>query len=153
MKLSLFMMPLHQKEKPYPQQLAEDAEAFIYADQLGYAEAWCGEHFSTSTELITSPLLFFASLIARTRQSKFATGVACLPQYHPAIYAGEAMNEDELSPRSTGLRHLRPRRALTLRPPRGGRRRGGVPDLGRGELHHRRDPERLRREALSELAG
>ncbi|MBV9244469.1 MAG: LLM class flavin-dependent oxidoreductase [Methylobacteriaceae bacterium] len=97
MKLSLFMMPLHNKEKPFAQQLAEDAEAFLLADELGYHEAWCGEHYSSSTEAISSPLMFFASLIPRTRQITFCTGVACLPQYHPAIYAGHAALFDHLS--------------------------------------------------------
>jgi alkanesulfonate monooxygenase SsuD/methylene tetrahydromethanopterin reductase-like flavin-dependent oxidoreductase (luciferase family) len=97
MKVSLFMMPLHAKEKPFSQQLSEDAEAFLLADLLGYHEAWCGEHYSSQTEAISSPLMFFASLLPRTKQIKFCTGVACLPQYHPAVYAGHAALFDHLS--------------------------------------------------------
>lgn len=97
MDLSLFMMPLHDLAKPYQQQLREDIEAFVLADELGYAEAWCGEHYSSSTEPITSPMMFFANLIGRTKQIKFATGVTCLPQYHPAQVAGQAAMFDHLS--------------------------------------------------------
>jgi alkanesulfonate monooxygenase SsuD/methylene tetrahydromethanopterin reductase-like flavin-dependent oxidoreductase (luciferase family) len=97
MKLSYFMMPLHSTQKPYPQQLAEDAEAILLADELGFAEAWCGEHFSSSAELITSPLMFFASLLSQAKKITFATGVACLPHYHPAVYAGHAAMFDHLS--------------------------------------------------------
>lgn len=97
MELSLFMMPLHAKEKPFAEQLAEDAEAVLLADRLGFKEAWCGEHYSSQTEAISSPLMFFASLIPQTRQITFCTGVACLPQYHPAHYAGHAALFDHLS--------------------------------------------------------
>jgi alkanesulfonate monooxygenase SsuD/methylene tetrahydromethanopterin reductase-like flavin-dependent oxidoreductase (luciferase family) len=97
MKLSYFMMPLHDIAKPYAQQLAEDADAVLLADELGFSEAWCGEHFSSGAELITSPLMFFASLLPRTRNLTFATGVACLPHHHPAVYAGHAAMFDHLS--------------------------------------------------------
>ncbi|MGH8597934.1 MAG: LLM class flavin-dependent oxidoreductase, partial [Gammaproteobacteria bacterium] len=72
-------------------------EAVVYADELGYTEAWVGEHYSAAVEQITSPLLFHANLIARTKQIKFATGVICLPQYHPAAVAGQAAMFDHLS--------------------------------------------------------
>jgi alkanesulfonate monooxygenase SsuD/methylene tetrahydromethanopterin reductase-like flavin-dependent oxidoreductase (luciferase family) len=96
-KLSLFMMPLHNPAKPFHQALTEDTEAFLLADELGYHEGWCGEHFSCSTEAIASPLMFFSNIVHRTKQIRFCTGVACLPQYHPAIYAGHASLFDHLS--------------------------------------------------------
>ena len=97
MKLGYFMMPLHHIDSDYHQTLEEDMEAIIQADQLGYTEAWIGEHYSSAVEQITSPLMFHANLIARTTQIKFATGVMCLPQYHPAVSAGQAAMFDHLS--------------------------------------------------------
>lgn len=97
MNLGYFMMPLHHIDRDYHQTLEEDAEAVIYADQLGYSEAWIGEHYSSAVEQITSPLMFHASLISRTKQIKLATGVMCLPQYHPAMSAGQAAMFDHLS--------------------------------------------------------
>ena len=97
MKLGYFMMPLHHIDSDYHQTLAEDIEAVVYCDELGYSEAWVGEHYSSAVEQITSPLMFHANLIARTRQIKFATGVMCLPQYHPAVIAGQAAMFDHLS--------------------------------------------------------
>ena len=97
MKLGYFMMPLHDPKKDYHQALAEDTDAIILADQLGFEEAWVGEHFTSAAEPITSPLLFMATLIAKTRQIKFGTGVLCLPQYHPAVVAGYAAMFDHLS--------------------------------------------------------
>jgi alkanesulfonate monooxygenase SsuD/methylene tetrahydromethanopterin reductase-like flavin-dependent oxidoreductase (luciferase family) len=97
MKLGYFMMPLHHIDRDYHETLEEDMEAIIYADELGYTEAWVGEHYSSAVEQITSPLMFHANLISRTQQIKLATGVMCLPQYHPAVSAGQAAMFDHLS--------------------------------------------------------
>lgn len=97
MRLGYFMMPLHHADSDYHHTLQEDIEAVVLADELGYTEAWCGEHYSAAVEQITSPMLFHANLIARTQQIKFATGVICLPQYHPAVVAGQAAMFDHLS--------------------------------------------------------
>ena len=97
MKLGYFMMPLHHIDRDYHETLQEDMEAIILADELGYSEAWVGEHYSSAVEQITSPLMFHANLINRTKQIKLATGVMCLPQYHPAVSAGQAAMFDHLS--------------------------------------------------------
>jgi alkanesulfonate monooxygenase SsuD/methylene tetrahydromethanopterin reductase-like flavin-dependent oxidoreductase (luciferase family) len=97
MKLGYFMMPLHHIDRDYHETLAEDIEAIVYCDELGYSEAWVGEHYSSAVEQITSPLMFHANLINRTRRIKLATGVICLPQYHPAVTAGQAAMFDHLS--------------------------------------------------------
>ena len=75
MKLGYFMMPLHHIDRDYHETLQEDIEAIVLADELGYSEAWVGEHYSSAVEQITSPLMFHANLINRTKQIKFATGV------------------------------------------------------------------------------
>ena len=97
MKLGYFMMPLHHIDRDYHETLMEDTEAVVLADELGYSEAWVGEHYSSKVEQITSPLIFHANLIARTKQIKLATGVICLPQYHPAVVAGQCAMFDHLS--------------------------------------------------------
>lgn len=97
MQLGYFMMPLHHIDRDYHETLNEDMEAIILADELGYSEAWVGEHYSSAVEQITSPLMFHANLIARTKQIRFATGVMCLPQYHPAVQAGQAAMFDHLA--------------------------------------------------------
>lgn len=97
MQLGYFMMPLHHIDRDYQQTLEEDIEAIVLADELGYTEAWVGEHHSSKVEQITSPLVFHANLIARTRRIKLATGVLCLPQYHPAVAAGHAAMFDHLA--------------------------------------------------------
>ena len=83
MRIGLFMMPLHRPERDYAGMLAEDAEAILEADRIGFEEAWVVEHYTAKTEPITSPLIFMATLIERTRQIKFGTGVISLPHHHP----------------------------------------------------------------------
>ncbi len=97
MKIGLFQMPLHPPHRPLHETLQEDGDKIVYADELGFDEAWVGEHFSATTEPIASPMMFMASLLPRTKNIKFATGVVALPNHHPAIVAGEAALFDHLS--------------------------------------------------------
>lgn len=97
MKLGMFMMPLHHPDRDYATVLQEDREAIILADQLGYDEVWVGEHCTSKAEQITSPLVFLASLIDRTKNIRLGTGVLNLPQAHPARMAGEVAMLDQLS--------------------------------------------------------
>jgi len=96
MKLGLFMMPLHDPRRDYATVLREDREAVILADRLGFAEAWIGEHYSTTAEGITAPLVFLASLIDSAPSIRFGTGVLNLPQHHPARIAGDVALFDHL---------------------------------------------------------
>ena len=89
-KLGLFTMPMHHPDRDYAAFLAEDQEAIVLADRLGFSEAYVGEHFSSWSERITSPLIFLATVIARTRQIRLGTGVLNLPQTHPATVAAHA---------------------------------------------------------------
>ena len=97
MEIGLFQMPLHPATRKLVDVLKENAEKVIYADELGFSQAWVGEHFSASTEPITAPLVFLASLLPRTKQIKLGTGVIALPNHHPAQVAGEVALFDHLS--------------------------------------------------------
>ena len=96
-KLGMFTMPFHHPDRNYAELLAEDQEAVVLADQLGFSEAYVGEHFSSWSERITSPLIFLATVISRTRQIRLGTGVLNLPQTHPATVAAHAAMFDQLS--------------------------------------------------------
>jgi alkanesulfonate monooxygenase SsuD/methylene tetrahydromethanopterin reductase-like flavin-dependent oxidoreductase (luciferase family) len=90
-------MPLHPASRPLAEVLKENADKIVRADELGFAEAWVGEHFSASTEPVTSPLIFMSSLLSQTKNIKFGTGVICLPNRHPAVVASEVALFDHLS--------------------------------------------------------
>ena len=44
MKIGTFMMPLHPPAKDRMQTFEEDTECIILADELGFSEAWIGQH-------------------------------------------------------------------------------------------------------------
>lgn len=95
-RLGMFTMPFHHPDRDYATILEEDQEAIVLADGLGFTEAFVGEHFSSWSERITSPLIFLATLVGRTRQIRFGTGVINLPQLHPATVAAHAAMFDHL---------------------------------------------------------
>ena len=97
MRLGLFMMPVHPPVRAMHEVLAEDIEKSLLADRLGFDEMFLGEHFSAWSEPYPSPLMFMASLIARTKNLDFGTGVISLPNRHPAIIAGEVAQFDHMS--------------------------------------------------------
>ena len=90
MQLDMFMQPVHDPARDFGTCLAQDRETIILADKLGFSECWIGEHITTTTEPITSPLVFMASLLGETKQIKLGTGVFCLAIKHPAVVAAEA---------------------------------------------------------------
>jgi alkanesulfonate monooxygenase SsuD/methylene tetrahydromethanopterin reductase-like flavin-dependent oxidoreductase (luciferase family) len=95
-KLGVFSMPFHHPDRDYATILEEDQEAVVLADRLGFSEFFVGEHFSSGSERVTSPLIFLASVISRTKQIRFGTGVINLPQAHPATVAAHAAMFDHL---------------------------------------------------------
>lgn len=97
MKLGYFAMPLHPPGRDWREVLLENREAVVLADALGYSEAWIGEHITTSSEPITSPLLFLATVIPETRHIRLGTAVVNLPHHHPAHLAAQVAMFDQLS--------------------------------------------------------
>jgi|TARA_B110000503_G_scaffold88686_1_gene134477 alkanesulfonate monooxygenase SsuD/methylene tetrahydromethanopterin reductase-like flavin-dependent oxidoreductase (luciferase family) len=97
LNLGLFMMPLHPANKDLGTSYEENRQLVLLAEKLGYTEAWMGEHYSSTGEPVTSPLIFNASLISETKNIKFGTGVISLPQQHPAVVAGQVSLFDHLS--------------------------------------------------------
>src|ERR1700735_5580534 len=87
MKLGFFTMPIHPLDKDWRTSLQEDREAFLLADQLGFTEAYVGEHVTDRAENITSSIAFLAWIGAATRQIKLGTGTINMPNTHPATVA------------------------------------------------------------------
>ena len=84
------MMPVHPPARSFTETLAEDTEKSLLADKLGFTELWLGEHFSATSEPIPSPMMFMASLLPRTDNLRFGTGVVCIPNHDPIVVAAEA---------------------------------------------------------------
>lgn len=95
-KLGLFMMPFHHPSRDYTTALEEDREAIVLADTLDFSEVFVGEHFTSWSECISSPLMFLSTVIDRTQKIRFGSGVLNLPQTHPLIVAAETAMFDHL---------------------------------------------------------
>jgi alkanesulfonate monooxygenase SsuD/methylene tetrahydromethanopterin reductase-like flavin-dependent oxidoreductase (luciferase family) len=96
MKLGMFMMPLHPPGRDATQTLAEDREAILLADQLGFAEAFVGEHVTDLAENVTSCLMFLASVAHETKNIVLGTGTINLPNTHPAAVAAQVAMLDHI---------------------------------------------------------
>ena len=97
MRLGYFTMPVHPMHRNWSETLREDREAIILCDQLGFHDAFVGEHLTDACENITNSMLFHATLIHATRQIKLATGTTNLAQMHPVLLAVNAAMFDHLS--------------------------------------------------------
>jgi len=95
-KLGYFTMPLHPVGRDWRQTLAEDREAVLLAEELGFEEAFIGEHISDLAETITSCLIFIATLARDTRRIKLGSGTVNLANRHPALTAAEIAMVDTL---------------------------------------------------------
>ena len=83
MEFGLFMMPLHPPYRGYADSYDRDIDLLVLADQLGYHEAWVGEHITEMWENAPVPELLIAKALALTERIVFATGVTMLPLHHP----------------------------------------------------------------------
>src|SRR5580693_8897912 len=96
MNLGFFTMPIHPLEKDWRLSLKEDRDAFILADELGFTEAYVGEHSTDKAENITSAIAFLAWIAAATRQIKLGTGTINMPNTHPATLAASMAMLDHM---------------------------------------------------------
>lgn len=97
MRLGYFTQPVHPPAKDYRQVLRENREAALLADELGYVEAFFGEHITDRAEPITSNLMFIASLAHEAKRITFGTAAVTLPSYHPAMVAAHVAMIDHMT--------------------------------------------------------
>ncbi len=97
MHLGMFMMPLHPPAKSRTTCFEEDIATIVQADELGFTEAWIGQHHSVAWEPIPANDLFIANVLPRTKQIRLGTGVSIIPQHHPVNIAVRLAFLDHLS--------------------------------------------------------
>jgi limonene 1,2-monooxygenase len=97
MRFGIFMAPFHSVAENPTLAIERDRELIQWLDELGYDEAWIGEHHSAGYEIIASPELFIADVAARTRHIKLGTGVVSLPYHNPLMVADRIMQLDHLT--------------------------------------------------------
>ena len=87
MEYGLFLMPSHPPERNIYDAHQWDLDCLVLADELGYNEAWIGEHFTSPWEPIPSPDIMIAQALMRTKRIKLAPGAHLLPFHHPTELA------------------------------------------------------------------
>ena len=96
-KFGIFMGPFHRIGDNPTLSLERDLELLQWLDQLGFDEAWIGEHHSGGWEIIASPEVFIATAAERTKHIKLGTGVLSLPYHHPLMVANRMVLLDHLT--------------------------------------------------------
>jgi limonene 1,2-monooxygenase len=97
LRFGIFMAPFHPVGQNPTLALERDLELIVRLDELGYDEAWIGEHHSAAYELIASPEVFIAAAAERTRHIRLGTGVASLPYHNPFILADRMVQLDHMT--------------------------------------------------------
>ena len=97
MKFGIFLAPFHRLGENPTLAIERDFKLVELLDELGYDEAWIGEHHSAGWETIASPEVFIAAAAQRTRQIKLGTGVVSLPYHHPLILADRMVQLDHMT--------------------------------------------------------
>src|SRR6266404_8888856 len=97
MRLGYFTMPLHPLHRDPAVTLQEDREAVILADQLGFHDAFVGEHLTDPEENVTNSFIFLATLIGETKAIRLGTGTSNLSHSHPTLIAAHAAMFDHLA--------------------------------------------------------
>ena len=97
LRFGIFLAPFHRVGDNPTLALARDLELVSWLDQLGYDEAWIGEHHSAGWELIASPEIFIAAAAERTRHIMLGSGVTSLPYHHPFLVAQRFVQLDHMT--------------------------------------------------------
>jgi limonene 1,2-monooxygenase len=97
LRFGTFHAPFHPVGQNPTLALHQDLDLICLLDDLGYDEAWIGEHHSAGYEIIASPEVFIATAAERTSRIRLGTGVSSLPYHHPLMLADRMVLLDHLT--------------------------------------------------------
>ncbi len=97
MRFGIFAAPFHPHDQNPTLHYQSDLELIVRLDELGYDEAWIGEHHSGGWEMVGSPELLCAVAAERTKHIDLCTGVVSLPYHHPFMVADRIVQLDHLT--------------------------------------------------------
>ncbi|MET0627286.1 MAG: LLM class flavin-dependent oxidoreductase [Acidimicrobiia bacterium] len=93
----VFLAPFHSVAENPTLAMERDLQLCQLLDELGFHEAWIGEHHSGGLETIDSPEMFIAAAAERTKHLRFGTGVVSLPYHHPLNVANRIIQLDHMT--------------------------------------------------------
>ncbi len=94
LKDGIFLAPFHPLNEDPTLAIQRDLQLIEHLDNLGYEEAWVGEHHSAGFEIIASPEVFIAAAAERTKRIRLGTGVVSLPYHNPLTTANRILQLD-----------------------------------------------------------
>jgi limonene 1,2-monooxygenase len=97
LRFGAFIAPFHPIDENPTLAIQRDLELVEWLEELGYDEAWIGEHHSAAYELIASPEVFIAAAAERTKHIRLGTGVSSLPYHHPFMLADRINQLDHMT--------------------------------------------------------
>lgn len=97
MDLGLLLNPGHKPGSDLRTAVAWDVELITWADQLGYRDAWIGEHLTVPWEPVPAPDLVIAQALGETSAIRLGSSSLNLPLHHPAMVAHRYAFLDQLS--------------------------------------------------------
>jgi alkanesulfonate monooxygenase SsuD/methylene tetrahydromethanopterin reductase-like flavin-dependent oxidoreductase (luciferase family) len=93
----MFLQPSHPPSASIHEAIEQDLQIIEWCDELGYDEAWVGEHLSAPWEPMPACDLVIAQAIPRTEKITLCAGAYVLPFYHPAAVAMRIMMLDHMA--------------------------------------------------------
>ncbi len=97
MKFGIFMAPFHRVGEDPTLCFERDMQLIEWLDELGFDEAFVGEHHSSGWEIIPSPEIFMAVAATRTSRIMLGSGVVSIPYHHPFHVANRFALLDHLT--------------------------------------------------------
>ncbi len=97
MDLGYFAMPAHPPERDLRQGFEWDLQVLRWLDELGFKEAWVGEHHNVPWEPLSAPDLLLAQAFRETERIRLGPGGFILPFHHPVSLANRLSWLDHLS--------------------------------------------------------
>ncbi|HEX3787366.1 MAG TPA: LLM class flavin-dependent oxidoreductase [Pseudonocardiaceae bacterium] len=97
LRFGTFIAPFHRPGQNPTLAIQRDLELVAHLDNLGYDEAWIGEHHSAGSEIIASPEIFIAAAAERTRHIRLGTGVTSIAYHNPLWVADRMVLLDHLT--------------------------------------------------------
>ncbi len=97
LRFGIFLAPFHRVGDNPNLALARDLELIQTLDELGYDEAWIGEHHSAGWEIIAAPEIVIGIAADRTKRIMLGSGVTSLPYHHPFIVAQRFVQLDHMT--------------------------------------------------------
>ena len=97
LRVGMFVAPFHPLDESPTLALERDLALAQFADEIGFAEYWFGEHHTGAYELSASPELMIAAAAQRTKRIKLGTGVVSLPYHNPLMTANRIAQLDHLT--------------------------------------------------------